>query len=150
MLFFDSYYVFSSSLDAAGIEFTRSALEHGSALDDAVAAVEDCCNTAVGPLAKAKEILGRFYKERVPKGAALEDVDSLPDALSADAPTAYKLKKKGIDASMGLAMAMASGVELDLHQVTSQMPTAPDGSEVAFVSWYCRRVRHGWVLIVRV
>ena len=35
----------------------------------------------VGSLAMAKEILGLFYKELVPKGAALEDVDSLADTL---------------------------------------------------------------------
>src|SRR3954471_8483180 len=124
--------VSSVCLDAAGIEFDRGALEHGSALDDATAAVEDYCSIVVGSLAKAKEVLGRLYKELVPKGVALEDVDLLADALSAEAPATYKRKQKGIGASMGLAMAMESGAELDLHQVTSQMPTAPDGSAVAF------------------
>ena len=33
--------------DAAGIEFDRGALEHGSALDDATVAVEDRCSTVV-------------------------------------------------------------------------------------------------------
>src|SRR4051794_3489023 len=75
--------------DAAGIEFDCSALEHGSALDDATAAVKDRCYTAVGSLAKAKEILGRFHKELVPKGVALEEVGSL-----ADAPTAYKRNRR--------------------------------------------------------
>ena len=78
--------------DAAGIEFDRGALEHGSALDDATAAVEDRCSTVVGSLAKAKEVLGRFYKELVPNGTALEDVDALAEALSAEAPAAYKRK----------------------------------------------------------
>ena len=36
---------------------------------------------------------------------------------------------------MGLAMAMASGAELDLAQVTSQMPTMADGSEVSFATF---------------
>ena len=76
--------------DAAGIEFDRGALEHGSALDDATATVEDRCGTVVGSLVKAKEVLGRFYKELVPKGVALEDVDALADALSVEAPAAYK------------------------------------------------------------
>src|SRR4051812_42699574 len=133
--------------DASGIAFDRNVLEHGSALDDATAAVEDRCGTAAGSLAKAKEVLQRFYKEIMPKGTALEDVDSLADALSEDAPAAYKHKQKGIGASMGLAMAMAYGVELDLHQVTSQMPTAPDGSEVAFALFASRCKRYGPKLI---
>jgi hypothetical protein len=58
-------------LDAAGIEFDRGVLEHGSALDDATTAVEDRCGTVVGSLSKAKEVLGRLYKELVPKGVAL-------------------------------------------------------------------------------
>src|SRR4051812_23584963 len=83
------------SLDATCIEFNHSALEHGSALDAAAAAVEDRCSTVVGSLAKAKEVLRRFYKELVPKGVSLKDVDSL-----ADAPAAYKRKQKGINTSM--------------------------------------------------
>jgi len=115
--------------DASGIVFDRDALEHGSALDDATAAVEDRCGTAAISLAKAKGVLQRFYKEILPKDAALEDVDALADALSEDSPVAYERKKKGIGTSMGLAMAMASEAELDLPHVTSQMPTAPDGSK---------------------
>src|SRR4051812_19082064 len=104
---FDAYFASSIYLDAAGIEFVRGALEHGSALDDATAVVEDRCSTVVGSLAKAKEVFGRFYKELVPKGVTLKDVDLLADALSADAPAAYKRKKKGIGVSVGLAMALA-------------------------------------------
>jgi hypothetical protein len=133
--------------DAAGIEFDRGALEHGSALDDATAAVEDRCSTVVNSLAKAKEVLGRFYKELVPKGAALDDVDALAEALSAEAPAAYKRKQKGIGASVGLAMALAAGAELDLPQITSRMPTTADGSEVAFATYSARCKRYGPKLI---
>src|SRR3954468_22065938 len=121
--------------DAAGIKFDRGVLEHGSDLDDATVAVEDRCSTIVSSLSKAKEVLGRFYKELVPKGAALDDVDALAEALSAEAPAAYKRKQKGIGASVGLPMALAAGAELDLHQVTSRMPTTTDGSEVAFATY---------------
>ena len=133
--------------DATGIEFDRGALEHGSALDDAAAAVEDRCSTVVGSLAKAKEVLGLFYKELVPKGVALEDVDALVDAMLAEAPAAYKRKQKGIGASVGLAMALAAGAELDLPQVTSRMPTTADGSEVAFATYSARCKRYGPKLI---
>ena len=133
--------------DAAGIEFDRGALEHGSALNDAIAAIEDRCSTVVGLLAKDKEAHGRFYKELVPKGVALEDVDALADALSAEAPAAYKRKQKGIGASVGLAMALASRADMDLHQVTSRMPTAADGSEVAFAIYAARCKRYGPKLI---
>ena len=133
--------------DAAGIEFDRGALEHGSALDDATVAVEDRCSTVVNSLAKAKEVLGRFYQELFPKGASLEDVDALAEALSAEAPAAYKRKQKGIGASVGLAMAMAAGAELDLPQITSRMPTAADGSEVAFAAYSARCRRYGPKLI---
>ena len=92
--FFMFFFVFVS--DAAGIEFDRGALEHGSALDDATVAVEDRCSTVVNSLAKAKEVLGRFYQELFPKGASLEDVDALAEALSAEEPAAYKRKQKGI------------------------------------------------------
>lgn len=128
--------------DASGIAFHRGALEHGDALDDANIAVEDRCSTAASSLAKAKEVLRRFYREVIPKGAALEDVDALADALSEDAPAAYKRKQKGIDSSMGLAMAMASGVELDLQHIISQMPTTADGSEVAFALFASRCKRY--------
>ena len=133
--------------DAAGIEFDRGALEHGSALDDATVAVEDRCSTVVNSLAKAKEVLGRFYQELFPKGATLEDVGALAEALSAEAPAAYKRKKKGIDASVGLAMALAAGAELDLPQITSRMPTTADGSEVAFAAYSARCKRYGPKLI---
>ena len=133
--------------DAAGIEFDRGALEHGSALDDATVAVEDRCSTVVNSLAKAKEVLGRFYQELFPKGATLEDVDALAEALSAEAPAAYKRKQKGIGASVGLAMALAAGAELDLPQITSRMPTAADGSEVAFAAYSARCRRYGPKLI---
>ena len=133
--------------DAAGIEFDRGALEHGSALDDATVAVEDRCSTVVNSLAKAKEVLGRFYQELFPKGATLEDVGALAEALSAEAPAAYKRKQKGIGASVGLAMAMAAGAELDLPQITSRMPTAADGSEVAFAAYSARCRRYGPKLI---
>src|SRR3954469_23099514 len=148
-LFFLSFsWVLSSFLffivsDAAGIEFDRRALEHGSALDDATAAVEDRCSTVVRSLAKAKEVLGRFYKELVPKGATLDDVDALAEALSAEAPSAYKRKQKGIGASVGLAMALEARAKLDLPQVTSRMPTTADGSEVAFTTYSARCKRYG-------
>lgn len=71
----------------------------------------------------------------------------LADALSAEAPAAYKRKQKGIGASMGLAMAIASEAELDHHQVTSQMPTAADGSEVAFALYAACCKRYGPKLI---
>src|SRR4051812_24785371 len=142
-----SSFLFSIVSDAVGIEFDCSALEHGSALDDATTAVEDRCSTVVSSLAKAKEVLGRFYKELVPKGAALDDVDALAEALSAKAPTAYKRKQKGIDASVGLAMALAAGAELDLPQITSRMPTTADGSEVAFATYSARCKRCGPKLI---
>ena len=135
--------------DAAGIEFDRGALEHGSALDDATVAVEDRCGTVVNSLAKAKEVLGRFYQELVPKGAALKDVDALAEALSAEAPAAYKRKQKGIGASVGLAMALAAGAELDLPQITSRMPTTADGSEVAFAAYSARCKRYGPKMIDR-
>ena len=134
-------------LDAAGIEFDRDALDHGSALDDAATAVEDRCGTIVNSLAKAKEVLGHFYKELVPKGVALDDVDALAEALSAEPPTAYKCKQKGIGASVGLAMALAAGAELDLPQITSRMPTTADGSEVAFAAYSARCKRYGPKLI---
>ena len=133
--------------DAAGIEFDRSALENGSALDDATAAVQDHCSTVVSSLAKAKEVLGRFYKELVPKGAVLDDVDALAEALSAKASAAYKRKQKGIGASVGLAMALAARAELDLPQITSRMPTTADGSEVAFDAYSARCKRYGPKLI---
>src|SRR3954466_6832249 len=129
--------------DDAGIEFDRSALEHGSALDDASAAVEDRCSTVVSSLAKAKEVLGRFYRELVPKGATLDDVDALAEALSVEAPAAYKRKQKGIGASVGLAMALAAGAELDLPQITSRMPTAGDGSEGVFAPYSSCFKRYG-------
>ena len=44
-------------------------------------------------------------------------------------------------------MAMAFGAELDLHQVTSQMLTAPDGSEVAFALYASCCKRYGPKLI---
>jgi hypothetical protein len=140
---FSSFFV----SNASGIAFDRDVLEHGSSLDDATAAVEDRCGTAAISLAKAKGVLQRFYKEILPKGAALEDVDALAVALSEDSPAAYKRKKKGIGTSMGLAMAMASEEELDLPHVTSQMPTAPDGSEVAFDLFASRSKRYGPNLI---
>ena len=134
-------------LDAAGIEFDRGALEHWSALDDAIVVVEDRCSTVVSSLAKAKEVLGRFYQELFPKGATLDDVDAVAEALSGEAPAAYKRKQKGIGASVGLAMAMAAGAELDLPQITSRMPTATDRSEVAFAAYSTRCRRYGPKLI---
>src|SRR3954464_1682819 len=80
-------------------------------------------------------------------GVALEDVDALADAVSAEAPAAYKRKQKGIDASVGLAMALAAGAELDLHQATSRMPMTTDGSEVAFATYAARCKRYGPKLI---
>ena len=71
----------------------------------------------------------------------------MADALTAEAPAAYMRKQKGIGSSVGLAMALASGAELDLHQVTSQMPTAADGSEVAFAIYAARCKRYGLKLI---
>src|SRR3954468_13215205 len=143
--FFMFFFFFVS--DAAGIEFDRGALEHGSALDDATTAVEDRCSTVVNSLAKAKEVLGHFYKELIPKGVALDDVDAMAEALSAEAPAAYKRKQKGIGASVGLAMALAAGAKLELHQVTSRMPTTADGSEVAFATYDARCKRYGPKLI---
>lgn len=125
------FYLFSS--DASGTAFDYGALEHGSVLDDAVAAVEDRCGTAASSLAKAKEVLQRFYKEIIPKGVALGDIDALADALSEDATVA----------SVGMAMAMASGAELDLPHVTSRMAAAPDGSEVVFAPFASRCKRYG-------
>src|SRR4051812_22834762 len=58
-------------LDASGIMFDRDALEHGDALGDAAAAVEDRCATAAGSLDKARKVLAHFYKEVVPKGVVL-------------------------------------------------------------------------------
>ena len=49
--------------------------------------------------------------------------------------------------TVGLAMALASGAELDLHQVISQMPTAPNGSKVAFALYAARCKRYGPKLI---
>jgi hypothetical protein len=46
-----------------------------------------------------------------------------------------------------LAMALASGAELDLHQVTSRMPTATDGYKVAFAIYAARCKRYGPKLI---
>src|SRR4051812_32823042 len=142
-----SSFLFFIVSDAAGIEFDRGALEHGSALDDATAAVKDRCSTIVNSLSKAKEVLGRFYKELVPKGAALDYVDALAEALSAEAHAAYKRKQKGIGASVGLAMDLAAGAELDLPRVTSRMPTTTDGSEVAFATYTARCKRYGPKLI---
>ena len=110
-------------------------------------AVEDRCSTVVSSLAKAKEVLGRFYKELVPKGTALDDVDALAEALSAEAPAAYKRKQKGIGASVGLVMALTAGAELDLPQITSQMSMTADGSEVAFATYSARCKRYGPRLI---
>ena len=74
-------------------------------------------------------------------------MNALAEALSAEAPAAYKRKQKGIGASVGLAMAMAAGAELDLPQITSRMPTAADGSEVAFAAYSARCRRYGPKLI---
>ena len=79
VVFLHVFFFFVS--DAAGIKFDRGALEHGSALDDAAVAVKDRCSTVVNSLAKAKEVLGRFYQEFFPKGATLEDVGALSEAL---------------------------------------------------------------------
>src|SRR3954462_555750 len=64
-------FLFFFAPDASGIAFDRNVLEHESVVDDATVAVEDRCGTAAGSLAKAKEVLQRFYKEIMPKGAAL-------------------------------------------------------------------------------
>ena len=92
--------------DAAGIEFDRGALEHKSALDDATVAVEDRCSTVVNSLAKAKEVLGRFYQELFSKGASLEDVGALAEALSAEAKE--RLQQEAADREEQLATVAAA------------------------------------------
>src|SRR3954470_19872570 len=97
--------------------FNRDALVYGDLLADVVAAIEDRCTSSVEALDKSKKVLTHFYKEINPKGVALEDVDSLAEALADDAPVKYKHAQKGVGSTMGLAMVLASGAQLDLTQV---------------------------------